>query len=154
RVGFPRSGAFSTAAVVADSTEGAAPAKSLLEVALERQDGGPAAAFMTLRSLTPQVLETGEETGDDPSGECRPVALALRFYHAGSTWQRVSRWPARRRRGQGPGSRLHPNDPALAAVVDEADYSERMQRSNADFDAAVALLDAGLVTPLLASARG
>ena len=152
-LGFPPSEAFSTSEATA-STEGAASAKSFLEVALERQDGRPAIAFMALRSLASQASETGEGTEDNRAEECRPVALALHLYHTGSTWQRVSRWPTPRRRGQGPGSRLHPDDPALAAAVDEADYSERLRRSSADFNAAVALLKAGLATPLLPSAHG
>ena len=139
-----------------------APGKTLLEVALERRDGGPAAAFMTLMSLAPEALAAEEEeAGDNREGDAAaavaathddPVAFLLRLYHAGGTWRRVSREPPARRHGRG--SRLHPNDSGLAAAVDEADERERCRRSTADHAAALALVGAGLVISLDAAAGG
>ncbi|CAB1114731.1 unnamed protein product [Ectocarpus sp. CCAP 1310/34] len=122
--------------------------KTLLEIALERQDGGPATAFMTLMSLAPEALaEEAEAEANEP------LALALRLYHGASTWRRISRDPPPRR--QGPGSRLHPDDPGLAAAVDEADDCERRRRSGAEHAGALALLSAGLAVSLRdAGAKG
>lgn len=130
----------------------AAPGKALLEIALERQDGGSAAAFMTLMSLSPAALAEANETSGAAAETHDPVAFALRLYHAGSTWRRVSRHPAARR--QGPGSRRHPNDPDLAAAVDEADESERNRRSSVEHAAALVLRSAGLVVSLEDAAGG
>ncbi|CAM9253568.1 unnamed protein product [Ectocarpus sp. 12 AP-2014] len=127
----------------------ASPAdKTLLEIALERQDGGPATAFMTLMSLAPEALaEEAEKEANEP------LALALRLYHGASTWRRMSRDPPPRR--QGPGSRLHPDDPGLAAAVDEADDCERRRRSGVEHAGALALLSAGLAVSLRdAGAKG
>lgn len=139
-----------------------APGKTLLEVALERRDGGPAAAFMTLMSLAPEALaaeeeEAGDNRDDDAAAAAAathddPVAFLLRLYHAGGTWRRVSREPPARRHGRG--SRLHPNDSGLAAAVDEADERERCRRSTADHAAALALVGAGLVISMDAAAGG
>ncbi|CBJ25827.1 conserved unknown protein [Ectocarpus siliculosus] len=126
--------------------------KTLLEIALERQDGGPATAFMTLMSLAPEALEEEvEEEAEEEANE--PLALALRLYHGASTWRRISRDPPPRR--QGPGSRLHPDNPGLAAAVDEADDRERRRRSGAEHAGALALLSAGLAVSLRdAGAKG
>lgn len=114
---------------------------SLLEVALTRRDGGPAAAFMTLASMDPEL--TTEVTQ-----RSNPVALALRLYHGASTWRRFARRPALRRAGQGRGRRLHPNNATLAAAVDEADARARQQRAEADYESALALLNTGLAVSL------
>ncbi|CAM9391306.1 unnamed protein product [Ectocarpus sp. 4 AP-2014] len=142
--GAPRSPrAAAAAAAAANPTD-----KTLLEIALERQDGGPATAFMTLMSLAPEALE---EEAEEEANES--LALALRLYHGASTWRRMSRDPPPRR--QGPGSRLHPNDPGLAAAVDEADDRERCRRSGAEHAGALALLSAGLAVSLRdAGAKG
>lgn len=116
------------------------PSPTLLEVALTRRDGGLAAAFVKLASLDPEA--SGQWTDDDP------VALALRLYHAASTWRRISRRPTPRRRGLGPGSRLHPNSPHLAATADEADAQARARRAKADFASGLALINAGLAVSL------
>ncbi|CAM9669818.1 unnamed protein product [Ectocarpus sp. 8 AP-2014] len=139
----PRAAAAAAAAVAVDAAD-----KTLLEIALERQDGGPATAFMTLMSLAPEALaEEAEEEANEP------LALALRLYHGASTWRRISRDPPPRR--QGPGSRLHPDDPGLAAAVDEADGCERRRRSGAEHAGALALLSAGLAVSLRdAGAKG
>ncbi|CAN0542086.1 unnamed protein product, partial [Ectocarpus sp. 8 AP-2014] len=139
----PRAAAAAAAAVAVDAAD-----KTLLEIALERQDGGPATAFMTLMSLAPEALaEEAEEEANEP------LALALRLYHGASTWRRISRDPPPRR--QGPGSRLHPDDPGLAAAVDEADDCERRRRSGAEHARAIALLSAGLAVSLRdAGAKG
>lgn len=140
-----------------------ASGKTFLEIALERRDGGPAAAFMTLMSLAPEALleeEAGDENdgGDDAAAAAEatthhdPVAFLLRLYHAGGNWRRVSSEPPRRRHGRG--SRLHPNDAGLAAAVDEADERERHHRSSADHAAALALLSTGLAVSLGAAAGG
>lgn len=138
----PRAAAVVAAADPAD--------KTLLEIALERQDGGPATSFMTLMSLAPEALAEEAETEADAN---EPLALALRLYHGASTWRRISRDPPPRR--QGPGSRLHPDDPGLAAAVDEADDCERRRRSGAEHAGALALLNAGLAVSLRdAGAKG
>lgn len=143
----------STEQAIPVSSPGVVPLrKTLLEIALERQDRGSAVAFMTLMSLAPAALAETKEAGGDNAEPHDPVAFALRLYHAGSTWRRVSRHPAPRR--QGPGSRLHPNNPDLAAAVDEADDCERNRRSSAEHAAAVTLLDAGLVVSLEGAAGG
>ena len=128
-----------------------ASGKTFLEVALERRDGGPAAAFMTLMSLTPGSLLAAEEKEAEKNGDgdaCAaavaatddddPVAFLLRLYHAGVTWRRVSREPPACRHGRG--SRLHPNDAGLAAAVDEADERERYRRSTVDHATALVLI--------------
>eukprot|EP00903_Cladosiphon_okamuranus_P012034 g11299.t1 len=140
------------------SSRSTASGKTFLEIALERRDGGPAAAFMTLMSLAPEALLAEEEAesaaADDDAAASHhdPVALLLRLYHAGGTWRRVSKEPPARRRGRG--SRLHPNDAGLAAAVDEADDRARYRRSAADHAAALVLLGAGLVDSLDAAAGG
>lgn len=128
------------------SFEAVGPEHSLLEIALERRDGGPAAAFMALMSLAPGALAEPEETEETEEGNA--LALALRLYNLGSTWLRVARDPARRQQGQGPGSRRHPNSPDLAAAVDEADERERQRRSTAEHAAALVLLNAGVAVSL------
>ncbi|CAM9093791.1 unnamed protein product [Ectocarpus sp. 6 AP-2014] len=145
--GAPRSPRAAAAAAAAAAAVDAAD-KTLLEIALERQDGSPATAFMTLMSLAPEALAEEEE---EEANE--PLALALRLYHGASTWRRISRDPPPRR--QGPGSRLHPDDPGLAAAVDEADDRERRRRSGAEHAGALALLSAGLAVSLRdAGAKG
>lgn len=139
-------------AIPVSSTGVVAPKKTLLEIALERQDRGSVVAFMTLMSLAPAVLAEANEAGGDTAETHDPVAFALRLYHARSTWRRVSRHPAPRR--QGPGSRLHPNNPDLAVAVDDADDRERNRRSSAEYAAAMILLNAGLVNSLDGAAGG
>lgn len=139
-------------ATTVSSPDVLAPRKALLDIALERQDGGSAAAFMTLVSLAPAAREEVNGTGDGGAETHDPIAFALRLYHAGSTWRRVSRHPAPRQ--QGPGSRLHPNNPDLAAAVDEADDFERNRRSSAEHAATLILLNAGLVVSLEEAAGG
>lgn len=130
------------------------PPKNLLQVTLERRDGGLAAAFMTLASLSPEALgqsaaemEQGEQA--EPGSGRDPVALALRMYHAGPTWRRMSRLPAARRPGQGRGSRLHPNDVALADEVDREDDLQRERRACEQYEAGLALLNTDVAVSLV-----
>lgn len=115
---------------------------TLLDVALRREDGLTGAAFMTLASMDTELLR------DAPTHDNDPIVLALRLYHQKSTWKRLCRRPTPRPPGTGPGSRLHPNDPALAAAVNDAYACQRESRVSAEYESAAALVRAGLAVSL------
>lgn len=141
-------GADGTAAVepaAGRDTQPLITSPSLLEMALENRDGGAAAAFMTLASMDPELAGGG---GGGAMLHNNPIVLALRLYHGASTWRRLSRRPTPRQPGRGPGSRLHPNNPGMATVVNEADTRVREDRARADYESALALIQAGLAVSL------
>lgn len=129
-----------TAAAKGD-TQNPINSPSLLEVALIDRDGGVAAAFMTLSSMDPILVGRGD---DAMLRENDPVVLALRLYHGASTWRRLSRRPTPRQSRQGSGSRVHPNNLAMAAATDKAEARAREDRARSDYESALALIQAGL----------
>lgn len=125
-----------------DQTAGS-PSKTFLDVALERHDGEPAAAFAALESLA----STGGRDGD-VEAEIDPVALALSLYHMGKVWRRIERRPPLPRRSPGPFPFRRPDDGDPGAAIDASNSPERRRRTTVDYSAGLALLSAGLAVSL------
>lgn len=119
------------------------PSKTFLDVAVERHDGGPAAAFAALESLASKPREKG-----DVEAELDPVALALSLYHRGKVWRRIERRPPLPRRSPGPFYFRHPDDGDLGAAIDASNSIELRRRTTGDYSAGLALLSAGLAVSL------
>lgn len=129
-----------------DQTAGS-PSKTFLDVALERHDGGPAAAFAGLESLASIPCKKGGRDGD-VEAEIDPVALALSLYHKGKVWRRIERRPPLPRRSPGSFHFRHPDDGDLGAAIDASNSPERRRCTTVDYSAGLALLSAGLAESL------